>query len=158
MGGKYSLIGIGVLVLATALGCAGKADAADGIAMTPNPTLRTATFKVGPATVTAELALTADQQAKGLMFRKSVPEGKGMLFSFDKDQVLVFWMKNTEAPLSIAWISSDGTIRGLADMKPFSLADISSEYSVRYALEVGKGWFAKVGVKVGDKVELPPLN
>ncbi|MEI6386951.1 MAG: DUF192 domain-containing protein [Spirochaetota bacterium] len=158
MGGKYSLIGIGVLVLATALGCAGKAAAADGTPRTANPILRTATFKVGPATITAELALTADQQEKGLMFRKSVPEGKGMLFPFDRDQVLTFWMKNTEAPLSIAWIASDGTIRSMADMEPFSLANVGSEYSVRYALEVGKGWFAKVGVKVGDKVEIPPLN
>ena len=73
---------------------------------------------------------------------------------FQKDQVLSFWMKNTPHPLSIAYIDSQGIIRDIYDMTPFSLAPIQSTRSVRYALEVPQGWYEKAGVKTGDKVLL----
>ena len=89
------------------------------------------------------------------MFRKTLAEGEGMLFLFDTDQMLDFWMKNTSLSLSIAWIGSDGVIKGISDLVPFSLASVSSERSVRYALEAPQGWFGRAGVKVGDQLELP---
>ena len=87
------------------------------------------------------------------MEREKIPDGTGMLFVFDRDQILSFWMKNTPHPLSIAYIDSRGKIRNIYDMTPFSLASVVSTVSVRYALEVPQGWFEKVGVKVGDIVE-----
>jgi uncharacterized membrane protein (UPF0127 family) len=87
------------------------------------------------------------------MEREEIPDGTGMLFVFDRDQILSFWMKNTPHPLSIAYIDSRGKIRNIYDMTPFSLASVVSTVSVRYALEVPQGWFEKVGVKVGDTVE-----
>ena len=78
-----------------------------------------------------------------------------MLFVFESDQRLTFWMKNTLVPLSIAYIASDGTIREILDMEPQSLASVPSQYSVRYALEVPKGWFARAGVRTGDRVAVP---
>ena len=120
----------------------------------PNPKLATAVLKVGPAQVVAELARTEVELERGLMFRSSLPDGAGMLFIFSKDDRLAFWMKNTELPLSIAYISTDGTIRQISDMEPESLATVQSERSVRYALEVPRGWFDRAGVKVGDKVDL----
>ena len=78
-----------------------------------------------------------------------------MLFVFDSDERLSFWMKNTLIPLSIAYIASDGTIREILDMEPHSLAPVPSQYSVRYALEVPKGWFSRAGVRVGDRVSIP---
>ena len=87
------------------------------------------------------------------MEREKIPDGTGMLFVFDRDQILSFWMKNTPHPLSIAYIDSRGKIRNIYDMTPFSLASVVSTVSVRYALEVPQGWFEKVGVKVGDTVE-----
>jgi uncharacterized protein len=120
----------------------------------PNPTLATASVKVGPAIVLAEIARTEVERERGLMFRRALDEGKGMLFVFDKDDMLAFWMKNTKVPLSIAYISSDGTIRQISDMEPYSLATVKSERSVRYALEVPRGWFERAGVKVGDRVGL----
>ena len=76
-----------------------------------------------------------------------------MLFIFEKDQSLHFWMKNTPHPLSIAYIDSNGIIADILDMTPFSEATVSSTRSVRYALEVPQGWFRKNGIKEGDKVE-----
>ena len=77
-----------------------------------------------------------------------------MIFIFEQDQILSFWMKNTPTPLSIAFIDYSGKIRDIFDMKPFSLDTIVSTVSVRYALEVPKGWFAKNNIKPGDMVEL----
>ena len=150
--------GVSILGMAALLffSCAG-GKGSDGIPTSPNPTLKTASFAVGAATITAELALTSDQRERGLMFRKSLADGKGMLFVFDNDQLLNFWMKNTLISLSIAWIGSDGVIKGVADMSALDLSGVSSERSVRYALEVPLGWFERAGVKVGDRVALPPL-
>lgn len=104
-------------------------------------------------TVEAEIADTEESRQFGYMEREIIPEGTGMLFIFDKDQILSFWMKNTPHPLSIAYIDSKGKIRNIYDMTPFSLASVVSTVSVRYALEVPQGWFEKSNVKVGDTVE-----
>jgi uncharacterized membrane protein (UPF0127 family) len=105
--------------------------------------------------ITVEIARTDEERAKGLMFRKQLPEGEGMLFVFDRDQQLSFWMKNTVIPLSIAFISSDGHIVEIKDMQPNDLSSVKSSRSVRYALEVPQGWFNRVNVKAGDAVKIP---
>jgi len=102
-----------------------------------------------------EIARTAYEQEMGLMHRSSLAEDKGMLFIYDSDQKLTFWMKNTSIPLSIAFIASDGIIKEIYDMKPFSLKLVSSHHSVRYALEVNQGFFERFGITVGDRLELP---
>jgi len=102
--------------------------------------------------VKAEVAQKEEERNYGFMNRKNIPEGTGMLFVFEKDQVLSFWMKNTSHPLSIAYIDRTGTIQNIFDMTPFSLAPVKSTRSVRYALEVPQGWFEKAGIKTGDKV------
>jgi uncharacterized protein len=137
------------------ISCSGKEKA---VTDSPNPKLAAATLKVGGAQVIAELARTDAERERGLMFRTSLSEGSGMLFIFDKDDRLSFWMKNTKLSLSIAYIASDGTIRQIADLEPESLATLQSERSVRYALEVPRGWFDRAGVKVGDLVDLRALN
>ncbi|MDE6351171.1 MAG: DUF192 domain-containing protein [Treponemataceae bacterium] len=116
-------------------------------------TIRTASGN--DITVAAELAVTDEQRQRGFMERRTIPDGTGMLFVFENDQILHFWMKNTPHPLSIAYIDRDGTIRDVFDMTPFSLASVASTVSVRYALEVPQGWFAKVGVRTGDVVLFP---
>ena len=105
--------------------------------------------------VLAEIARNPDDRAKGFMERKKIPEGTGMLFIFEQDQILSFWMKNTPTPLSIAYIDSQGRIKDIFDMKPFSLAPILSTSSVRYALEVPQGWYKKNGITIGDTIQLP---
>ena len=104
--------------------------------------------------VKAEIAQKEEERNYGFMNRKNIPEGTGMLFVFEKDQVLSFWMKNTPHPLSIAYIDRTGKIQNIFDMTPFSLAPVKSTRSVRYALEVPQGWFEKNGIKTGDKIVL----
>lgn len=106
-------------------------------------------------TISAEIAKTNEDRARGYMERKKIPEGTGMLFVFERDQVLSFWMKNTPTPLSIAYIDSKGKIRDIFHMEPYCLDSIISTVSVRYALEVPQGWFDKNGIKKGDYLNLP---
>ena len=105
--------------------------------------------------VKAEIAEKAEDRNHGYMERKNIPDGTGMLFVFEKDQILSFWMKNTPHPLSIAYIDSKGKIRNIYDMTPYSLSSIISTVSVRYALEVPQGWYKKNGITEGDTVILP---
>jgi len=107
--------------------------------------------------ISVEIARTNDERALGLMFRKNLPDGQGMLFVFDRDQQLSFWMKNTVIPLSIAFIASDGLIIEIKDMQPNDLNSVRSSRSVRYALEVPQGWFNRVNVTVGDRVRINAL-
>ncbi|MDR2444402.1 MAG: DUF192 domain-containing protein [Spirochaetaceae bacterium] len=105
--------------------------------------------------VDAELAVTAEEQRMGLMFRKNLDDGCGMLFVYQRDQILSFWMKNTIIPLSIAFISRDGRIIEIRDMRPQSLETVRSSRSVRYALEAPQGWFERAGISAGCAVRLP---
>jgi len=123
----------------------------------PNPSLPSITIASKGVEVLVEVADTEIERNKGLMFRKSLDAGKGMLFVFDSDQKLAFWMKNTSIPLSLAYLSSDGTILQILDLKPFSEEPRPSERSVRYALEVPQGWFSSAGLGPGDRFLIPNL-
>ncbi|HOT58159.1 MAG TPA: DUF192 domain-containing protein [Spirochaetia bacterium] len=136
-----------MLIIAAGAGCTSQDNA-------PQKKLPTAIVSINGIKLTVELAVTEAQKEKGLMFRNSVPDGTGMLFVYYEDRPLTFWMKNTKVPLSIAFIASDGTIVDIVDMQPYSLAPVPSSRSVRYALEVSQGWFAKHTIKPGDKVDL----
>ncbi|MDR0376971.1 MAG: DUF192 domain-containing protein [Spirochaetaceae bacterium] len=104
--------------------------------------------------IRAELARTDPERSQGLMNRTSLADGEGMLFIFERDQIVSFWMKNTRIPLSIAFILTDGRIIEIRDMQPLDITSISSTRSVRYALEVPQGWFARAGLNVGDYLRL----
>ena len=101
-----------------------------------------------------EIARTEAQRAQGLMHRTSLDDGAGMLFIFERDQILAFWMKDTLIPLSIAYISADGRILEIYDMEPGNLNPVVSSRSARYALEVPQGWFQRVGIRTGDRLIL----
>jgi uncharacterized membrane protein (UPF0127 family) len=107
--------------------------------------------------IRVEIARTDEERNKGLMYRKSIPDGEGMLFVFERDQQLSFWMKNTLIPLSIAYIASDGRITEIRDMYPHDENSVHSSRSVRYALEVPQGWFGRVGIRPGDVVRIDTL-
>lgn len=109
-------------------------------------------------TLTAEIAKTREELTKGLMYREQLAAGEGMLFVFDRDQIMSFWMQNTFIPLSIAYISADGIILEIYDMKPHNEIPVVSTRSARYALEVPQGWFKAEGIQTGDKLLLKDLR
>lgn|GEM_PF-387337 len=102
-----------------------------------------------------EIADEREERVRGLKFRRRLAANQGMLFVYEKESKLSFWMEDTVLPLSIAFIASDGTIREIRDMEPLSLDAVRSGRNVRYALEVNQGWFRNRGIKAGDKVQLP---
>ena len=111
----------------------------------------------GKVEVRVEVADDLAEQAKGLMYRTTLGENRGMLFVYPDERELSFWMKDTLIPLSIAFIDSERRIIGIQDMKP--LDDEPPHYvsaePAQYALEVNQGFFEKGGVKVGDRVDVP---
>ncbi|MBI4602672.1 MAG: DUF192 domain-containing protein [Planctomycetes bacterium] len=104
-------------------------------------------------TIYAEVASDEDSRSLGLMYRKSLPENRGMIFVYSKPSKLSFWMRNTEVPLSIAFLDDAGKILQIEDMRPKDEARTVSNHLVRYALEVNRGWFQRNGVGVGDSFE-----
>ena len=103
-----------------------------------------------------EIAFTPQQKSYGLMFRRSLPEHAGMLFIWNTDQPLSFWMKNTILPLDMLFVRHDGVIVKIAShTEPFSLKPISSEEPVRGVIEINGGAAARLGIETGDKVLFP---
>jgi uncharacterized protein len=109
----------------------------------------------GGQSLTVEVARTEAQRERGLMERRDLGAREGMIFVFDRDDHLTFWMKNTPTPLSIAFLSAEGKVLQIEDMEPFSESVIRSKIAARYALEMKKGVFGDLGVAVGDAVTFP---
>jgi hypothetical protein len=112
-------------------------------------------LQVGEDRYRVEVARSPEERQKGLMHREELGEYEGMLFVFERDRHLSFWMKNTEIPLSIAFISADGTIREIRELEPLSERSVRSSRAVRYALELPRGAFARSGAEPGDTVGFP---
>jgi uncharacterized protein len=106
--------------------------------------------------VQVEIADDAAEQQRGLMERTELGENSGMLFVYQEEQQLSFWMRNTLIPLSIAYIDADGQIVDIQDMQPLDETSHPSAEPAQYALEVNQGFFEEHGVQVGDTVEVPP--
>lgn len=114
------------------------------------------TLSIGGQDLTVEVARTDAQRAHGLMGRIGLGPREGMIFVFERDEHLSFWMKNTPTALSIAFLSAEGRILEIADMEPFSEKIVRSRLSARYALEMRKGAFADLGAREGDLISFPP--
>ena len=121
----------------------------------PQPRLDTTKITAGMHVIVAELAVSPQQQATGMMMRAEMGANEGMLFVNSDSSTRCFWMKNTLIPLSIAFVGDDGTIANVADMEPRSEQSHCSAKPVRYALEMRQGWFTKRGIKAGMKLRGP---
>ena len=101
-----------------------------------------------------EVADTPEEQAQGLMYRDSMKDSQGMLFLFDREEPLSFWMKNTRLPLDIIFIDNDKRVVSIAkNCKPYSLDPRESEKPARYVLELNGGLCERVGIVPGCRVE-----
>jgi uncharacterized membrane protein (UPF0127 family) len=109
--------------------------------------------KNGVHAFSVEMAVTEPEREKGLMFRKKLPEGNGMLFDFHREQEVGFWMQNTYIPLDMIFIRGDGRILRIAqNTEPLSTRIIPSNGPVRAVLEVIGGTARKFGIAPGDRV------
>jgi uncharacterized membrane protein (UPF0127 family) len=127
-------------------------------AQKPQTSLPRAALSIGMYRIDAQVATTSEQHATGLMFRTEMPQQEGMLFAFERPTQQCFWMKNTLIPLAVAFVADDGTIVNLDEMKAQTLNAHCSEKPVRYVLEMNTGWFAKKGLKAGNKLQGQPFD
>ncbi|MFM1908217.1 MAG: hypothetical protein RLZZ591_1894 [Pseudomonadota bacterium] len=118
----------------------------------PQMNLPRVTINAGMHQITAQVAQTQEQRAIGLMFRQEMPQHEGMLFAFEQPSKQCFWMKNTDLPLSAAFVLDNGEITNIEDMKPQTTESHCSTKPVRFVLEMNQGWFAKKGLKAGSKL------
>ena len=142
-----------ISALLAGLACAATAAAQDG----PQK-LASIRLTAGMHLIQAELAQTPDERSTGLMFRTTMGANEGMLFAFEQAGTQCFWMKNTLLPLSIAFVTDDGSVVNIDEMKAQTLASHCSTKPVRYVLEMNQGWFAKRGIKAGSKLQGPPFK
>ena len=113
----------------------------------------------GVQVFSVEMATTEEEKTTGLMYRKELPDGKGMLFDFSPEQQVSMWMKNTYISLDMIFIRADGTIASIAHgTTPLSEARINSGAPVRGVLEVVAGTAKKLGIAPGDRVAHPIFN
>ena len=116
-------------------------------------------LNAGIHNIDAQFAQTPEQREIGLMFRPVMGANEGMLFAFERAGQQCFWMKNTLIPLDAAFVADDGSIVNIEHMKPRTLDGHCSDRPVRFVLEMNDGWFAKRGIKPGQKLKgLPAVR
>jgi len=115
--------------------------------------------KSGVQVFSVEMATTEEEKTTGLMYRKELPDGKGMLFDFSPEQQISMWMKNTYISLDMIFIRADGRILRIAEnTEPLSTKIISSGGLAKGVLEVIAGTAQKYGIQPGDRVAHPLFN
>ncbi len=139
-------------LLALSLGC--------GLAANPTQAADMQTLEIvtksGVKVFNVEIARTTEEREQGLMYRKELPDGQGMLFDFSPQQEVSMWMKNTYVSLDMIFIRADGRILRIAEnTKPLSERIISSGGPVKAVLEVVAGTARKDGIAAGDRVAGP---
>lgn len=176
-----------VLVAALAAGCSSEKGASGrppvagpDAAPARLPTVTFTTAAGMPVPLAVEVADDDAERTCGLMHRTELPAEQGMVFLFAQDAQGGFWMRNTLIPLSIAYVSADGRVVDILEMKPvpapgntpYRLPDgrevpvgdgqaappgaqwvtYPPRGAYRYAIEANQGWFARHGIAVGDRV------
>jgi len=144
-----------VMSLAAALGVA--------VLFCASPAAQAASFapleivtKSGVQVFSVEMATTEEEKTTGLMYRKELADGKGMLFDFSPEQQVSMWMKNTYISLDMIFIRADGRILRIAEnTEPLSTKIISSGGLAKGVLEVIAGTAQKYGIQPGDRVAHP---
>ena len=103
--------------------------------------------------IDVEVAENDDERMQGLMYRRSMDDGKGMLFIFQNEEPQSFWMKNTVIPLDIIYVNSKKEIvKIFKSTTPFSETSLPSGKPATYVVEVAGGFSDKYGIKEGDMI------
>ncbi|XGV89259.2 MAG: DUF192 domain-containing protein [Limnothrix sp. BL-A-16] len=116
---------------------------------------------IGTQEILLEVARTPEQQAIGLMFRRSLAPGRGMLFPFEQARLARFWMKNTLIPLDMVFLR-EGRVVAIEANVPPCREDPCPSYGpnlwVDAVLELPAGRSAQLGLKVGDRLAINPAS
>jgi uncharacterized membrane protein (UPF0127 family) len=124
----------------------------------PRAKLEIGVSRKAPLSFDVWLADTPARQAQGLMFVRSLPEQRGMLFVYQSPKTITMWMKNTYIPLDMVFIDDRGRIQSIVEKAtPHSLATISSGKPALAILEIGGGEAKRLGLKPGQHVSHPAL-
>jgi uncharacterized membrane protein (UPF0127 family) len=107
------------------------------------------TLTIGIHLIKAEVAVSDEQRAQGLMFREKMAPNEGMVFRFPETRHTCMWMKNTLLPLSVAFIDEKGRIINIEDMQPQTLNAHCAKKPARFALEMNQGWFKQKNIRSG---------
>ena len=112
---------------------------------------KTQNIKIEGYNLKVEIADNQIKRQKGLMFRKQLGKNEGMLFIFHRPDILIFWMKNTFIPLSIAFFGKDKRLINIEKMPPNQTKKTyRSKKKALYALEVNQNWFEKRKITTGS--------
>jgi uncharacterized membrane protein (UPF0127 family) len=154
--GLLAGVALALAVAAGAMGPACKTEhgqAPTGAARTPAPTVTIETAG-RPLSFRVELAISRDEQARGLMYRQHLDADAGMLFVNDAPGPLVFWMKNTFIPLDMIFIGADRRIVGVVENAvPQTESPRRVNGLSQYVLEIGGGLASKLGIQAGQRVD-----
>ncbi|MBL8576160.1 MAG: DUF192 domain-containing protein [Mesorhizobium sp.] len=112
----------------------------------------------GEKSFTIEIADDNNERARGLMFRETMDDDRGMLFVFQETRPLSFWMKNTPMPLDLIFVGQDGRVIDILPGESFSEAPIGPADPARFVLELKRGTAEKSGIADGDFVRHPAVN
>jgi len=122
-------------------------------------TIRTESGKVN---INVEISDTGQKIQQGLMYRESLDEDSGMLFIFQNEKPVSFWMKNTKIPLDMMFVSADGIINEIKVNVQPCLSDpcttYPSKHPTKYVIEVNAGFSEKSNIQVGDRLDLTTLK
>ncbi|MDF0553696.1 DUF192 domain-containing protein [Kamptonema sp. UHCC 0994] len=121
----------------------------------------TAKANIAGSAINLEVTKTPEEQAMGLMYRTSLADDRGMLFSFNPSRRVAFWMKNCKISLDMIFLR-DGVVRAIAPKSPPCTAEpcptYDSKASVDQVIELRGGRAAELGVKVGDRISIQFLG
>jgi uncharacterized protein len=152
-----------VLAMLIFAGCGGSPAAPSGTAAAPGP------GKPGPrvilptgASIAVEVVADPESRARGLMYRPSLAEDRGMLFLFPEPDVHSFWMKDTLIPLDMIWLDSERRVIAIQRDVPPCQTDPCPSYGpsavALYVLELAAGQAAAQGIEPGDVLELRDIG
>lgn len=145
-----------LVALATLTACGQADEAARGA---PKTGLDWFPIKIGSNVVQMQLAVTNEEMQRGLMARKDLKSGEGMLFVYTSPQQVSFWMRNTPTALDIGFLTGDGILREVYPLFPFDERPVPSRSeAIQYALETKQGWFEFAQVKPGDLLDMAALK
>ena len=109
---------------------------------------------VNEVPIEVQIALSPAEQQRGLMYRKTLGENRGMLFPYTQPRQMSFWMANTPLPLDIGFFDGEGVLLEIHRMVPYDTNRIrSNSDNATFALEMNRGWFGQHGLYPGARLD-----